>query len=125
MEDKKRVEIKVSVNGVGMGYMFGFSIGMLICILSQSIIQRRQKLMDKYVCKENLTIPFEDDDGSITDKFGVAKKDSIWKVSDEIGESDVRLYLVSGESDFSWMDICNETLEASFIRIQESEKYGT
>ena len=61
--------------------------------------------MDKYVCKENLTIPFEDDDGSITDKFGVAKKDSIWKVSDEIGESDVRLYLVSGESDFSWMDI--------------------
>ena len=125
MEDKKRVEIKVSVNGVGMGYMFGFSIGMLICILSQSIIQRRQKLMDKYVCKENLTIPFEDDDGSITDKFGAAKKGSIWKVSDEIGESDVRLYLVSGESDFSWMDICNETLEASFIRIQESEKYGT
>lgn len=38
MEDKKRVEIKVSVNGVGMGYMFGFSMGMLICILSQSII---------------------------------------------------------------------------------------
>ena len=46
-----------------------------------------------------------------------AKKDSIWKVSDEIGESDVRLYLVSGESDFSWMDITNETLKVSFIRI--------
>lgn len=73
--------------------------------------------VDKYVCKENLVIPFEDDDGSITDKFGVAKKGSIWKVSDEIGESDVRLYLVSGESDFSWIDICNETLNASFIRI--------
>lgn len=73
--------------------------------------------MDKYVCKENLSIPFEDEDGRITDKFGVVKKGSIWKVSDEIGESDVRLYLVSGESDFSWMDITNETLKVSFIRI--------
>lgn len=73
--------------------------------------------MDKYVCKKNLSIPFEDEDGGITDKFGVTKKDSIWKISDEIGESDVRLYLVSGDSDFGWMDITNETLETSFISI--------
>lgn len=74
-------------------------------------------MLDKYVCKENLEIPFEDEDGRISDRYGVAQKGSIWKISDEIGESDVRLYLVSGDSDFSWMDICNETLEASFTRI--------
>lgn len=48
----------------------------MINVLNKDLAEVRA--MDKYVCKENLTIPFEDDDGSITDKFGVAKKDSIW-----------------------------------------------
>lgn len=72
--------------------------------------------MDKYVCTDSFSIQWEDEDGGLTDKYGTVEKCSIWEISDKIGESDIRLNLVSGNSDFTWIDISLETLRNKFIK---------
>ena len=74
--------------------------------------------METYKCVEEFDLPFFDEDGRMTDGFHKVSKDSIWEYAqDYTSDSDARLYLKDGNSDFEYIDITYERLNECFIRI--------
>lgn len=73
----------------------------------------------KYICIKGFKIPYFDENMIMTDEYGEIVKDSIWYISDEISESDIRLDKDGGFSDFDYIDITNETFTNNFISLGE------
>ena len=75
--------------------------------------------MDRYICIKGFQIPYFDENMNQTDEYGEVEKDSIWNISTEISESDIRMYKDGGMSDFDYIDITKEHLEENFVQLKE------
>lgn len=74
--------------------------------------------METYKCIEEFELPFFDADGKMTGGIHKVAKGSIWEYAyDYTGNSDCRLYLKNGNSDFEYIDISYNNLEEFFERI--------
>jgi len=78
----------------------------------------KDKYINRYICIKGFHIPYFDENMSMTDRYGEVVKDSIWEVSEDISESDIRLDKVGGFSDFDFIDITNEDFNTSFITLE-------
>lgn len=74
--------------------------------------------MEIYKCIKEFEISFFDEDGRMTSKSHKVSKDSIWEYAhDYTSNSDCRLYLKDGNSDFEFIDITYERKDKFFLRI--------
>lgn len=73
--------------------------------------------MSRYICIKGFQLPYFDENMHMTDEYAEVVKDSLWDISIEISESDIRLNKVGGFSDFDYIDISNETFSTNFILI--------
>lgn len=74
--------------------------------------------METYQCIHEFELPFFDEDGRMTDGFHKVSKGSLWEYAhDYTSNSDCRLYLKDGNSDFEYIDITYNRLEKFFKRI--------
>lgn len=74
--------------------------------------------METYKCIKEFELPFFDEDGRMTDGFHKVSKSSVWEYAhDYTSNSDTRLYLKDGNSDFEYIDITDERLKEFFVRI--------
>ncbi len=71
--------------------------------------------MDRYICISGFQLPYFDEDMCITNKYGEISKDSLWEISEDISESDIRLDKVGGFADFGYIDITNEKFKTKFV----------
>lgn len=75
--------------------------------------------MEKYKCIKSFDLPFQDENGFMTERYGVVNKDSIYEYDySYIGESEIRMYLKNGDDDFGYIDITKEMRKKYFVRIQ-------
>ena len=74
--------------------------------------------MEKYKCIKEFELPFFDEDGRVTEGIHTISKGSIWEYAhDYKSNSDVRMYLIGGNSDFEYIDITYESMEKYFVRV--------
>ena len=74
--------------------------------------------MEKYRCIKEFNVSKYDEDDCPTDEYVTIHKGSIYEYTDGyVGESDIRMYLESGDDDFGYLDITYETLKECFERI--------
>ena len=74
--------------------------------------------METYKCIKAFTLPFFDEDGRMTNGIHEVEKDSVWESSpDYTSNSEIRLYLKEGNSDFEYIDITYKRMEQHFIRV--------
>ena len=72
----------------------------------------------KYRCIKEFELPMYDEWENPTDDYHTVHIGSIYEYEpDYVGESDVRMYLEDGDSDFDYIDITYERLEEYFERI--------
>jgi len=74
-----------------------------------------------YKCIKEFKIPFADEDGSMTDNYGVIEKNSLWELNEgvySITGAELHLdsinYNIKTDS-FSWVEIDRKTLIEKFI----------
>lgn len=74
--------------------------------------------METYKCISPLGVPLLNEKGEMTGKYKEVLKGSIWEYAhDYSGNSEARLYLKDGNSDYDYIDITIEDLKAHFRRI--------
>lgn len=74
--------------------------------------------METYKCIKAFALPFFDEDGRMTNGIHEVAKDSVWESSpDYTSNSEIRLYLKEGNSDFEYIDITYKRMEQNFIRV--------
>ena len=74
--------------------------------------------METYKCIKEFELPFFDEDGRMTSGIHKVSTGSIWEYAhDYSSNSDARLYLKEGNSDFEYIDITYERMEQYFERI--------
>lgn len=74
--------------------------------------------METYKCIKEFELTFFDENGRMTDGIHKVSKGSIWEYAhDYTSNSDARLYLKEGNSDFEYIDITYDRMENHFIRI--------
>lgn len=75
-------------------------------------------LIETYKCTKEFELPFFDEDGRITNGIHKVSKGSLWEYEhDYTSNSDARLYLKEGNSDFEYIDITYERKDQYFVRI--------
>ena len=74
--------------------------------------------METYKCIKEFELPFFDEDGRMTNCIHTVSKGSVWEYAhDYTSNSDARLYLKDGNSDFEYIDITFERLKGFFAMI--------
>lgn len=74
--------------------------------------------MEIYKCVKEFELPFFDEDGRMTDGIHKVSVDSVWEyANDYVSNSEARLYLKEGNSDFEYIDITYSRLDEFFIRV--------
>ena len=74
--------------------------------------------METYKCIKEFELPFFDKDGRMTNGIHKVSKGSIWEYAhDYTSDSDARLYLKEGNSDFEYIDITYERMKKYFNRV--------
>ena len=74
--------------------------------------------METYKCIKEFELPFFDKNGRMTSGIHKVSIGSIWEYAyDYTSNSDARLYLREGNSDFEYIDITYERMENHFMRV--------
>lgn len=74
--------------------------------------------METYKCIKEFELPFFDEDGRMTNGIHKVSEGSIWEYAhDYTSNSDARLYLKEGNSDFEYIDITDERMKNYFKRV--------
>ena len=71
--------------------------------------------MGKYICIKGFKLPYFDENMCRTEQYGEIAKDSIWEISKDISESDIRLNKVGGFAEFDYIDITKEEFNSNFV----------
>lgn len=73
--------------------------------------------MSRYICIKGFQLPYFDENMHATDEYAEIVKDSLWDISDEVGESDIKLNKIGGFSDFDCIHISNNTFNTNFVLV--------
>lgn len=74
--------------------------------------------MKTYKCVKEFELPFFDEAGRMTNDIHKVSKDSVWEYAHVYtSNSNARLYLKEGNSDFEYIDITYERMEQHFVRV--------